>query len=113
MKTIKFIKYEKRVTARLVAHEYDSNGTLAVTIENLDMDEDPPRWEPYARATVNLDPYTGRNDQSDTLAYFDMNGCGQEIADAIIAAGLAEPTGHCAASGYCIYPLYKWNINEF
>ena len=70
--------------------------------------------ESFAVLTVNLDCYTGAKTQSDTRAYVDTNnndhwGC----RDFIMKYGLGKPTGQLTLSGFCIYPLYEFNLNKF
>ena len=65
-----------------------------------------------ATLTVNLDPYTGFGVQSDTEAYVDTNNC--PWAPAFLEKnGLATATGERARSGFCIFPLYRWNTAAF
>lgn len=102
----------KQYTVRLVRRSY-RNGTLAVEVQNLDKTEDPPMWEPWSVATVNLDPYTGLGEQSGTLAYFDSNdNSGTDLEAVLVREGIIKPTGRSARSGYCTYPLYEWDVTR-
>jgi len=68
--------------------------------------------ESLATLTVNLDPYTGYGAQSDTEAYVDTNNCPWATAF-LKENSLAVPAGESARSGWCIYPLYRWNTAAF
>lgn len=94
-------------TVRLLKRRY-SNGTLAVEI----LSDSEEGWEPYCIATVNLDPYTGMNRQSETKAYLDTNNCGC-IEKFLKENHIATPCGESAVSGFCTYPLYEFDLSRF
>jgi hypothetical protein len=98
-----------RYKAILVAEKYRHPETLAV--EALIV-EDGCVEEPLATLTVNLDPYTGFGAQSDTEAYVDTNNYPWAAAF-LKENGLATETGEKAQSGFCLYPLYRWNTAAF
>lgn len=77
--------------------QYSNNGNLA--IELIDKEDGCP----FATLTVNLNKLPNNN-----LAYVDTNNCpwGEKF---IKENGLGEPTGKYGYSGYCSYPLYKFN----
>lgn len=78
---------------------YCTNGNLAISLFEL-------REGPYATLTVNLD---------DTLpldmGYVDTNNC-YWAEEFIQKNGLGEPTGEYGYSGFCSYPLYKFNLEK-
>lgn len=83
---------------------YKNNGTLA--IELIDDEDDP-----FAVLTVNLqgqsDLLLGEKD----LAYVDTNNC--PFADEFLKkSGLGTPVGVYGQSGYCSYPLYRFDIER-
>ena len=86
-------------------------GELAVQIFDIDEVEE---FEPFAVATVNLDCYTGFHDQDEKqFAFLDTNNNCEELIELIEKNGLASNTGTVRQSGYCTYPLYKWDISKF
>ena len=78
---------------------YRSNGTLAVTMNTPD-DEDG-----YAVVTVNLSNPLQRGE----FAFVDTNNL-SGIDSWLVENGIAENTGISARSGFCTYPLMKFNI---
>ena len=75
---------------------YRNNGNLAIRLMTYE-------GEPWATLTVNLD----RKLQED-LAYVDTNNC-PWAEEFIEKYKLGEHTGSYGNSGYCIYPLYKFD----
>ena len=81
--------------------KYGTNNSLAISLWCAAI---PP--EPYARLTVNLPgakppiPY----------AYIDTNNC-PWATEFIEKYKLGENTGMLGYSGYCSYPLYKFDID--
>lgn len=85
------------VQARIT--RYSMHNNLAVRLVEKD-------GAPFATLTVNL----GDNLPS-TYAYVDTNNC--PWAEKFITEyELGEPTGIGKQSGYCMYPLYQFNINK-
>lgn len=78
---------------------YMNNGNIYVSI----VSEEEGYLEPYADLTVNFD---------ETLpsyhAYIDVNNL-STAEEFIRENGLGEPTGKVKLSGFCSYPLYKFN----
>lgn len=78
---------------------YADNGNLAIQL-----------WEvnegPYARLTVNL----GKRLPTD-MAFVDTNNC-RWAEDWIQDNGLGVPTGEVGCSGWCVYPLYRFNLDK-
>lgn len=91
----KSIEYE--VTP--IRTEYMNEGNLAISLECED-------GEPYGMLTVNL-----RGKLPEDMAYVDTNN----IPDAekfISENGLGTNTGITMVSGFCIYPLYRFNLDK-
>ena len=77
--------------------KYQSNDTLAIRL----IDEEGP----FAIITVNLDCYGA----SDDMAYVDTNNC--PWAEEFIKENkLGEHTGTYGKSGFCTYPLYRFDL---
>lgn len=91
------IKFNENEYTIEVSH-YFNNNNLALIMHGLE--------EPYAVMTVNLgalfDP---------TMAFVDTNNF-PEVIKLIEDYNLGEPTGITRVSGFCVYPLYKFNIEE-
>ena len=78
---------------------YVNNGNLAVVLK----DENDG---PFATLTVNLSEKLAED-----CAYVDTNNC--PFAERFILGNkLGEPTGRFGFSGYCCYPLYKFNLSK-
>lgn len=95
--------YGKAWKIFLSAAEY-ADGRLAVVINHVCDDE----IEEFAVATVNL----GDHLDAPHLAYADTNNC-PWLFPFLTQNGLAEMTGRFARSGFCIYPLMRWNTDAF
>ena len=66
--------------------------------------------EPFCNLTVNLPESIICANES--TAFVDTNNC--PWAEQFIAEnGLGSPTGYVGASGFCRYPLYKFNLENF
>ena len=92
--------YRKKYNLKAMRSKYCNNDCLAILLVDTDTSED------FAVLTVNLN-YPLAPDQ----AFVDTNNCSwaeQFIED----NNLGEPVGISAPSGYCMYPLYKFNIND-
>ena len=64
-------------------------------------------YEPFATLTVNLPGSLPEKD----LAYVDTNNC-PWAEEFLKETGLAQPTGETARSGYCEYPLCKFDVER-
>ena len=96
---------------------YTNNGTLAIQLfnkpempEGFHLPEDPRKQfcEPFGVVTVNLFesgmlPYN--------LQFVDENNL-PGIGAWLRQNNIAQPTGMHAASGYCLYEAYRFNLNE-
>lgn len=65
--------------------------------------------EPFAMITTNLPEEQLTN--PDTCAYIDVNNL-KGIEDFLIENAIAVPTNNIGFSGYCIYPEYKFNLEN-
>ena len=99
---MKVKSYGKEYDVTVMAKKYVDGG-LAVKMDYLD--DEFNCWMPFATLTVNL----GRMNYG--YAYVDTNNC--PWAEEFIAEnGLGEPTGKTCCSGFCVYPLYKFNMEK-
>lgn len=77
---------------------YANNGTLAIQLWCED--------GPFATLTVNI-----MDKHREGCQYVDTNNC--PWAEKFIHDyNLGEPTGNYGMSGFCLYPEYKFNIEE-
>lgn len=85
----------------LVAKTYQSNNSLAIVAydEHGDM---------FDVITVNL-PFS---DVMGDTAYIDTNNC-PWATEFLKSNGIAKPMGKIGHSGFCAYPLYKFNMEMF
>ena len=79
---------------------YVSNNRLAIQLNE--------EYEPFAMLTTNIDD--GR-DLPDGYSYVDTNNC-PWAEDFIRENHLGEPTGDYESSGFCTYPLYRFEIGD-
>ena len=95
--------------------KYSCNNKLAVQLV-----EAAAPWSPFATLTVNLPDiptevmkmWFGSNmpDES-TLAFVDTNTC-PWAEEFLVDNNIAENTGISMPSGFCMYPLYKFNVDS-
>ena len=96
---------------------YTNNGTLAMQLFNrpelpdgYPLPKDPKKQfcEPFGVVTVNLfeSGYLPYN-----VLFIDENNL-PGIGVWLRQNGIAQPTGLHAASGYCLYEAYRFNLNE-
>ena len=91
----------------LTAEKYQSNDTLAViAYEPATGDCITP--EMFDVITVNL-PF---GEADETHAYIDTNNC-PWAPELLKEMGVAKPTRKYGHSGFCKYPLYKFNLEMF
>ena len=69
-------------------------------------DPDLKFWEPYGTLTKNLN-YEGDDPAPEDCAYLDTNNI-KNVEEFV--KDFAEFTGKRKQSGYCTYPLYKFDI---
>lgn len=83
--------------------EYQNNKSLAIQIMCQEEGED--FIEPFATLTVNLqNPPSEKN-----CAYVDTNNCPMDLIQMLEDAGYMTETDEVQFSGYCVYPLYRFN----
>ena len=80
-------------------HRYYDNNNLAVELITRDR-------EPFARLTVNLGPKLRRDH-----AFVDTNNC-PWAPQFLQEHNLAKPVGAVGHSGFCDYPLYKFDLSK-
>ena len=103
MKTYKLTAWGKTYDVQIRKSRYTENKNLALIVDYFD--EDYQGWMPYANMTVNLGPL------SDGFAYVDANNC--PWAEELIAvSGIGTPVGAWKASGWCMYPLYQFDVDS-
>lgn len=93
---------ERKYPAFITADCYANNGRLAVVVW---IHEETDFAEPWASLTVNLD----RKFSKDGNAFIDVNNF-PDAEEFIKANHLGQPTGYVAASGFCLYPEYKLDL---
>ena len=90
---------EYKIKLQISSYEY-GNFALCATC----WDEEYKFWEPYGTFTVNLGETL-----PDDCAYVDTNNH-PGVEDWLKDNGLAEPLAKKRQSGFCMYPLYKFDI---
>lgn len=91
------IKFKEKEYSIEISH-YFNNNNFALVMQGEE--------EPYAVMTVNLGPLF-----DPTMAFVDTNKF-PEVIDIIKDYNLGEDTGITRVSGFCVYPLYKFNLEE-
>ena len=81
---------------------YTENGNLYVGL--VTNEEGYP--EPWSTLTVNLSVKC-----ADDCAFIDTNNNGDAIIDWLVENKLGKPTGRIKASGWCVYPEFKFDMN--
>lgn len=96
--------YGKKYDVTMEISRYQQNGGLALKMNY--MDEEFGCMMPFATLTVNLGY---RPDYG--CAYVDTNNC-PWAEDLINKNGLGVFTGKTCMSGYCEYPLYRFDLDK-
>lgn len=94
---ITYTNGETRYDLELFRTTYANNNNLAVIALIAGTKE------PAGTVTVNI------SDMSPTLACIDINNM-PGIFEVLIEAGLAEDTGYTIESGYCTYPIVRFDL---
>ena len=89
----------KEYEVKIERTRYANNNNLAVQL----ICED---GEPYGMLTVNLD-----SNLPEDMAYVDTNNI-PDAEDFIERNGLGTKTNFTKVSGFCIYPLYRFNLDK-
>ena len=87
----------------LSVNKYSNNNNTAIQI--LSKDEEFDCFVPFATLTKNFDKL------DENYAYLDTNNCpwAEELVEEY---NLGEPTDMFEMSGWCVYPMYKLNLEE-
>ena len=80
---------------------YRNNGVLAVLMETDD-------GEPFATLTVNIE---GWDSLPHDMSFVDTNNCDWAVKF-LKDNKIAESMGVYASSGFCSYPLYKFDLSK-
>lgn len=89
-------------TVTIERAEYRNNKALALSLY------DAEDGCPYATLTVNLPDSAAL---AENEAYIDTNNC--PWAEALILENkLGNPTGRYGRSGFCMYPLYSFDLSK-
>ena len=84
-------------------NNYRENGNLYVGL----ITHEEGWAEPWQNLTVNLSIKCAPD-----CAFIDTNNNGDEIMTWIVSNKLGKPTGRIKASGWCVYPEFKFNMDE-
>ena len=103
MKTLTLYKYGKAYPMSFETNYYADNGNLYVGL--VTHEEGYP--EPWSDLTVNLGVKCEPN-----CAFIDTNNNGSEIIEWLYSNGLGHLTGNMKASGWCVYPEFKFNMDR-
>lgn len=102
METMKLNAWGREYNLCIEVCRYEQNGNLALQLYSQDEDY----WEPFDIMTVNLGEKC-----ADGFSYVDINNC--PWAPALIEKyNLGEPTDCYEASGFCVYPEYRFDMQE-
>lgn len=98
MKTYELELYGEKYNLVITTDNYQNNGSLAIMLETIG-------GEPFTTLTVNLSDGVAENEYQ----YLDTNN--NPWAEKFIKDnGLGTPTGIMGYSGFCEYPLYRFNL---
>lgn len=95
--------YGENYTLYLTKEQYCNNKRLAIIAFTKD---DGEYW---CDISVNLSDVEIPNDER--LAFVDTNNA-PWAEKFLVENEIAEPTGQGARSGFCIYPLYRFNLDK-
>lgn len=76
-----------------------NNGNLSCLLWDIDNNE------PYCVATKNLHMLNSKK-----KAYVDLNNCGLSMIYFLEENEIAKPLGSAISEGYCVYPLYEFDL---
>lgn len=113
MATLKLQAWGQENDIAFSIHKYANNGNLA--IQMLSWVEGCYEggvklngyYESWSMLTVNLTRKCKPN-----CAFIDINNNGGAIVDWLIANNLGMDTGVFEISGFCIYPMFEFNMDE-
>lgn len=102
MLTYKSYGTEYKIKLQLTTYQDNGNLALCATC----WDEEYKFWEPFATFTKNLGVELPEDE-----ACIDSNNM-PDLADWLVENKIAEPTGSAVPSGYCTYPVFKFDLNK-
>ena len=102
MKYYKIKLYDKEYKIRLIRSTYTYGGNLAVYAVL-------PDGSPYTIITVNLEGFDLDGDSE--YAFVDTNN-NPDIEQWLVENKIAIPTGVMHSQGFCIYPLYRFDLTK-
>ena len=105
MNTYALQSYGKQYDIQLEKTAYVYKDLLAVEMWVVENGE---RTDPWSKLTVCLGVYTDPD-----CAFIDTNNNGEQICDWLVKNKIAEPTGRMQASGFCMYPEFRFNMSAF
>ena len=97
-------KYGKNRPMTLALANYADNGNLYIGL----VTDENGYPEPWSDLTVNTNNLLCKPN----CAFIDTNNNGNEIIAWLKANNLGKETGRMAASGWCIYPEFEFDMNE-
>lgn len=103
MEQLKINSYGEEYQLKIEIRKYAINDNLCIQL--LYYDDEFESYMPYATLTTNLDGKLG-----DGCAYVDTNNCPWAIP-LIEKYKLGEYCGTMKQSGFCSYPLYKFDLD--
>ncbi len=95
--------FGKEYEVELNVSSYSNNGCMYVGLTT----KEDGHIEPFGNATVNI----SHTPAPDYCGYLDTNNL-PTIEKFVRENDLGEPTGVVGFSGYCTYPLYKFNADK-
>ena len=104
-KTYTLLAYGEEHKIILRKGNYNNNGTLAIDMIKV---FDDGHEEPWSMLTVNIQDSNDYANAVDT-AFVDVNNLGSSIISWLGHNNIGEPTGMFGFSGFCCYPLFKFN----
>ena len=104
MKTYEYNLYNKTYKLKLKLDTYCNNNRIAVTADTAD-------GEPFTMITVNIDDPMLNKLDLDTFNAVDTNNV-PGVLEFIEKYELGVPVG-IVQSGYCSYPIVKFNLEKF
>ena len=99
MKTLKFKAFGRNVKVFFTLARYSMNNNLCINM--VEVNEGP-----WSTLTTNFDVVLAPDE-----AFVDTNN-NTGIDKILVANGIAEPTGKGIQSGFCTYPLFKFNLDK-
>lgn len=102
MKYYEIESYGKTYNVRIERNTYAYGNNIALSLI-------AESGEPFCNLTVNLPESFIWGD--DKTAFVDTNNC-PWAEDFIEQNNLGEPVGYECRSGFCTYPLYRFNLDE-